>query len=76
MAGETSQARAEERGFPDAATDMNVVMTGSGHLVEVQGTAEETPFTRRELDAMLDLAGAGIRKLLRAQSAVLRHSRR
>jgi len=41
-------------------TDMNVVMTASGHFVEVQGTAEGTAFTRKELDTLLDLAGSGI----------------
>jgi ribonuclease PH len=52
-------------------TDMNVVMTGSGGLVEVQGTAEGTAFSRAELDAMVDLASAGIRKLIAGQKAVL-----
>ena len=46
---------------------MNVVMTGSGGLVEVQGTAEGEPFTRDELDAMLRLAEKGIRELVAAQ---------
>ncbi|MGL4666505.1 MAG: ribonuclease PH [Saezia sp.] len=45
-------------------TDMNVVMTGSGGLVEVQGTAEGAPFNRAELDQMLDLAQKGIRELV------------
>src|SRR5574341_1087247 len=52
-------------------TDMNVVMTGSGGLVEVQGTAEGKPFTRAELDALVDLAAAGIRELIAAQRAAL-----
>jgi ribonuclease PH len=52
-------------------TDMNVVMTGGGALIEVQGTAEGEPFTRRELDAMLDLAQAGILRLVAAQKAAL-----
>ena len=52
-------------------TDMNVVMTGSGGLVEVQGTAEGQPFTRAELDAMVDLAAAGIPQLIAAQRAAL-----
>jgi len=52
-------------------TDMNVVMTGSGGLVEVQGTAEGAPFSRRELDAMLALAGNGIGQLIAAQKAAL-----
>ena len=52
-------------------TDMNVVMTGSGGLVEVQGTAEGAPFSRTEMDALLDLAGAGIAQLVAAQKAAL-----
>jgi ribonuclease PH len=52
-------------------TDMNVVMTGSGGLVEVQGTAEGAPFNRAELDAMMDLAAGGIRELVAAQRAAL-----
>jgi ribonuclease PH len=54
------------------ATDMNVVMTGSGGLVEVQGTAEGGPFSRGELDAMLGLADKGIRELIAAQRAALK----
>jgi ribonuclease PH len=53
-------------------TDMNVVMTGSGGLVEVQGTAEGHPFSRAELTAMLDLAERGIRELVAAQRAALK----
>jgi ribonuclease PH len=52
-------------------TDMNVVMTGSGGLVEVQGTAERAPFSRKELDAMLALAGKGISELVAAQKTAL-----
>ena len=52
-------------------TDMNVVMTGSGGLVEVQGTAEGEPFTRAQMDAMMDLADKGIRELVAAQRAAL-----
>jgi ribonuclease PH len=52
-------------------TDMNVVMTASGGLVEVQGTAEGEPFSRREMDAMLDLAEKGIRELVAKQKTVL-----
>ena len=52
-------------------TDMNVVMTGSGGLVEVQGTAEGAPFSRAEMNAMLDLAEKGIRELIAAQKAAL-----
>jgi ribonuclease PH len=53
-------------------TDMNVVMTGSGGLVEVQGTAEGRPFTRAQMSAMLDLAERGIRDLVAAQRAALK----
>jgi len=52
-----------------AAVDLNVVMTESDRFVEVQGTAEENPFSREELDRMLALAARGIRKLLKAQEA-------
>jgi ribonuclease PH len=54
-----------------ADTDMNVVMTGRGLFVEVQGTAEQQPFDRRELDGLLDLAAAGIAEIHEAQRAVL-----
>ncbi|MDX1746606.1 MAG: ribonuclease PH, partial [Halobacteriales archaeon] len=50
-----------------AEVDMNVVMSGSGNLVEVQGTAEGVPFTRDELDGMLDLAAVGIEELVDLQ---------
>ncbi|MCP3706476.1 ribonuclease PH [Paraburkholderia sp. CNPSo 3274] len=52
-------------------TDMNVVMTGSGGMVEVQGTAEGAPFSREELNALLDLAQSGIRSLIEKQKAAL-----
>jgi ribonuclease PH len=52
-------------------TDMNVVMTGSGGLVEVQGTAEGAPFSRTALEAMMDLAEQGVRTLVAAQKAAL-----
>ena len=60
----------------DAAgdTDMNVVMTGTGGFVEVQGTAEGAPFSRRQMDAMLVLADKGIRALVAAQRAALAQS--
>jgi ribonuclease PH len=54
-----------------AEVDMNVVMTGSGRFVEVQGTAEGMAFTRSELDAMLELAQAGIAQLVLEQQALL-----
>jgi ribonuclease PH len=47
----------------EAEVDMNVVMSGRGLLVEVQGTAERAPFTREELDRLLDLAAKGIAEL-------------
>ncbi len=52
-------------------TDMNVVMTGAGGFVEVQGTAEGAPFTRAEMDALLALAEKGVRALIAAQKAAL-----
>ena len=52
-------------------TDMNVVMTGSGGFVEVQGTAEGLPFSRAEMDVLLALAGQGITSLVAAQRAAL-----
>lgn len=52
-------------------TDMNVVMTGSLDLVEVQGTAEGATFSREELNAMLDLAQQGIQELITLQKTVL-----
>ena len=55
-----------------AETDMNVVVTGSGDFVEVQGTAEGAPFDRAELDAMLDLALLGCAQLTQVQLETLR----
>jgi ribonuclease PH len=52
-------------------TDMNVVMTGSGGIVEVQGTAEGKPFSRQQVDRLLDLAAHGIAGLTRAQRLAL-----
>jgi ribonuclease PH len=52
-------------------TDMNVVMTGAGHFVEVQGTAEGSPFTRAQMSALLDLASSGIAELIRLQRSAL-----
>jgi ribonuclease PH len=54
-----------------AEVDFNVVMTGGGDFVEVQGTAEGTPFSRADLDAMLDLAAGGIEQLTALQRQVL-----
>ena len=55
----------------DCSTDMNIVMTGRGGFVEIQGTAEAAPFTRAEMDALLALAGDGIRELIGAQQRSL-----
>ena len=55
----------------EADVDFNVVMTGSGKLVEVQGTAEGEPFTRAALDAVLELASAGIEELTKIQHQAL-----
>ena len=52
-------------------TDMNVVMTGAGGIVEVQGTAEGAPFSRAEMEALLDLATAGIGRIVAAQKSAL-----
>ncbi len=54
-----------------AETDMNVVVTGSGGFVEVQGTAERTPFSRAELDVLLDLAVSGTATLASMQAEAL-----
>lgn len=54
-----------------ADVDMNVVMTGTGHFVEVQGTAEGRIFDRKQLDQMLELAAKGITELLAHQEAAL-----
>jgi ribonuclease PH len=54
-----------------AETDMNVVMTGDGRFVEVQGTAEATPFNRDELDRLLDLAASGCVALTALQQSAL-----
>jgi ribonuclease PH len=52
-------------------TDMNVVGTADGALIEVQGTAEGAPFTRPQLDALLDLAQQGLAELVSLQRAAL-----
>jgi ribonuclease PH len=53
-------------------TDMNVVMTGAGHFIEVQGTAEGAAFSRKEMDALLALAEKGIAELVRLQEQALK----
>ena len=54
-----------------ANVDMNFVMTGSGKFVEVQGTAESAPFTKKQMERMAEMAQDGIRELLGAQKKVL-----
>ena len=54
-----------------AMTDMNVAMTGSGDFIEIQGTAEHRPFSRAELDTLLELAAKGNKELQAAQDAAL-----
>ncbi|GLR13916.1 ribonuclease PH [Chitinimonas prasina] len=55
----------------DCDTDMNVVMTAAGGFVELQGTAEGAPFSREEMNALVNLADAGIAQLIDAQKAAL-----
>ena len=55
----------------DCDTDMNVIMTGSGGIVEIQGTAEGEPFTRTQMNQLVDLAEAGIRTLVARQKEAL-----
>ena len=57
-----------------AQVDMNIVMTGKGLFVEVQGTAEMKPFSRQELDLLLELGRSGVRKLVQKQQAVLQET--
>ncbi|WP_166240411.1 ribonuclease PH [Paenibacillus turpanensis] len=59
--GEDSQAK----------VDMNVVMTGAGQFIEVQGTGEDSPFSREELNRLLALAEGGINEMIRTQAEVL-----
>ena len=56
-----------------AGVDMNVVMNGDGALIEVQGCAEGEPFTRDQMNQMLDLAGGGIAHIVQAQKEALNH---
>ena len=52
-------------------TDMNVVMTGSSGIVEIQGTAEGEPFTRAQMNQLVDMAEAGIKELIARQKEAL-----
>ena len=54
-----------------AQADANFVLTGTGKVIEVQGTAEEAPFSRAELDALMDLAEKGVRELVALQNRAL-----
>ncbi|HDY70919.1 MAG TPA: ribonuclease PH, partial [Nitrospirae bacterium] len=54
-----------------AEVDMNIVMTGNGKFVEVQGTAEGDPFTRETLDDLISLARKGINELIKIQKGII-----
>jgi ribonuclease PH len=54
-----------------ADVDMNFVMTGSGKFIEVQGTAESAPFTKKQMERMTEVAQQGIRELLKAQQKII-----
>ncbi|MBN3038985.1 MAG: ribonuclease PH, partial [Candidatus Omnitrophica bacterium] len=55
-----------------AELDMNVIMTGGGKFVEIQGTAEKEPFTKKDMERLLDLARKGIKELINLQKKVLK----
>ncbi len=55
----------------NADVDMNFVMTGSGKFIEVQGTAEASPFTKKQMERMADIAQQGIKELLKAQKKAI-----
>ena len=70
--GEVRHARSALRGgLPNAEVDLNVVATGTGELIEVQGTAEGKPFSRDVLNQLLDLGLAGCADLTRLQQEAL-----
>jgi len=54
-----------------AEVDMNFVMTGSGKFIEVQGTAETSPFTKKQMQRMSDIAQQGIKELLKEQRKII-----
>jgi ribonuclease PH len=56
----------------DADADVNVVMTDAGELIEIQGTAEGAPFSKRDLGRLVEVAHAGIRSIVKAQKRALR----
>jgi ribonuclease PH len=55
----------------DCDTDMNVIMTGSGGIVEIQGTAEGEPFSRAQMNQLVDMAESGIKELIARQKSIL-----
>ena len=55
-----------------AEVDMNVVMTGGGEFIEIQGTAEKSPFNKQQMDKLLELAKAGIQNLIDSQRKLLK----
>ena len=71
MVGEARYLDLDYAEDSSAEVDFNVVMTASGKLVEVQGTAEGRPFSRSDLEAMLDLADSGVKRLNTFQDEVL-----
>lgn len=58
----------------NAEVDMNIVMTGSGRFIEIQGTAETKPFDKKQLQSLLDLAESGIKKIISIQKEVLKEN--
>ena len=54
-----------------AEVDMNIVRTGSGQFIEIQGTAETKPFSKEQMDAMTELATHGIDRLIEIQRSIL-----
>jgi ribonuclease PH len=71
MLGDEARADLDYGEDLDCDVDLNLVFTGSGRLVEVQGTAEGTPFSRAQLDAMLEVGWQGAEQVLAAQRAVV-----
>ena len=57
-----------------ADVDMNVVMTGKGKFIEVQGTAEKVPFSKKQMESLLTLATKGINELIKTQKKILKNN--
>ena len=55
----------------EADTDLNIVMTENGGLIEIQGTAEQNPFTKKQLDEMVEMASKGIKEIIKIQKLCL-----